>query len=219
MVEAQRDILLFQPLDDIIAAWKKFGLTELSHLKMLKILIVRITWVFLVRIGLKPFKSYVKNILNPTVWNFVKTEKDYEEFLELLNKHNVRYCVIGAFALAFHSRPRYTKDIDILVEPTIDNAKRLLITLDEFGFGSLNLAVEDFSTQGNIIQLGYEPVRIDIISSIKGLEFADIWESRVQGPYGKQTVNFIDRQNLIRSKKLSNRPQDKADLKLLLSEK
>jgi hypothetical protein len=148
----------------------------------------------------------------------VKTEKDYEEFLELLNKHDIRYCIIGAFALAFHARPRYTKDMDILVEATTDNAKRLLAALREFGFGSLNLSVEDFSSKGNIIQLGYEPVRIDIITSIKGLEFADIWESRIQGPYGKQTVNFIDRQNLIRSKKLSNRAQDKADLDLLISE-
>ena len=148
----------------------------------------------------------------------MKTENDYEEFLELLNKYNVRYCVIGAFALAFHARPRYTKDMDILIEPTTENAKRLLIALDEFGFGSLNLAVEDFSTQGNIIQLGYEPVRIDIITSIKGLDFADIWKRRIQGPYGKQTINFIDRQNLIRSKKLSNRDQDKVDLKLLLND-
>lgn len=148
----------------------------------------------------------------------MKTEKDYEKFLELLNKHDIRYCIIGAFALAFHARPRYTKDIDILVEATTDNAKRLLAALREFGFGSLNLSVEDFSSKGNIIQLGYEPVRIDIITSIKGLEFADIWESRIQGPYGKQTVNFIDRQNLIRSKKLSNRAQDKADLDLLISE-
>ncbi len=148
----------------------------------------------------------------------MKTEKDYEEFLELLNKHDIRYCIIGAFALAFHARPRYTKDMDILVEATTDNAKRLLAALREFGFGSLNLSVEDFSSKGNIIQLGYEPVRIDIITSIKGLEFADVWESRIQGPYGKQTVNFIDRQNLIRSKKLSNRAQDKADLDLLLSE-
>jgi hypothetical protein len=93
-----------------------------------------------------------------------------------------------------------------------------LIALDAFGFGSLNLAVNDFTTPGNIIQLGYEPVRIDIITSIKGLEFADIWKSRIQGPYGKQTINFIDRQYLIRSKRISNRAQDKADLKLLLSE-
>ena len=148
----------------------------------------------------------------------MKTEKDYEEFLELLNKHNVRYCIIGAFALAFHARPRYTKDLDILVESSIDNAKKLLIALDEFGFGSLGLAVEDFSTKGNIIQLGYEPVRIDLLTSMKGLDFADIWASRIQGPYGKQTVNFIDRRNLIKSKKISNRAQDKADLELLLSE-
>jgi hypothetical protein len=108
--------------------------------------------------------------------------------------------------------------MDIFIEPTTDNAKRLIIALDEFGFGSLNLAVEDFTTPGNIIQLGYEPVRIDIITSIKGMEFKDVWETRVQGPYGIQTVNFIDRQNLIRAKKLSNHPQDIADLKLLLSD-
>jgi hypothetical protein len=94
----------------------------------------------------------------------------------------VRYCVIGAFALAFHARPRYTKDMDVLIEPTTGNAKRLLVALDEFGFGSLNLDVNDFTTQGNIIQLGYEPVRIDIITSIKDLKFTDIWKSRIQGP-------------------------------------
>jgi hypothetical protein len=148
----------------------------------------------------------------------VKTEKDYEEFLALLNKHKVRYCVVGAFAMAFHARPRYTKDMDILIETTAENANRLLIALDEFGFGSLKLAVKDFLTQGNIIQLGYEPVRIDILTSIKGLAFAEIWESRIQGPYGEETVNFIDRHNLIKSKKLSNRAQDRADLELLLSE-
>jgi hypothetical protein len=168
---------------------------------------------------LKPFKFYGKNISNQAVWNFVKTEKDYEEFLELLNKHDVCYCIIGSFALAFHARPRYTKDMDILVEATTDNAKRLLAALNEFGFGSLNLAENDFSSKGNIIQLGYEPIRIAILTSLKGLEFADIWASRIQGPYGKQTVNFIDRQNLIRSKQLSNRAQDKADLELLLPEK
>jgi hypothetical protein len=108
--------------------------------------------------------------------------------------------------------------MDILVEATTDNAKRLLVALGEFGFGALNLTAEDFSTKGNIIQLGYEPVRIDIITSIKGLEFADIWKNRIQGPYGKQSVSYIDRQNLIQSKKLSNRAQDKADLELLLSE-
>jgi len=168
---------------------------------------------------LKLFKFYVKLILNQTVCLEVKTEKDYEEFLELLNKHNVRYCIIGSHALAFHARPRYTKDIDIMVEASPDNADRILTALDEFGFGCLNLGIEDFSSKGNIIQLGYEPVRIDIITSINGLDFSDVWQNRVLGSYGSQTVNFIGRRNLIKSKKISNRIQDKADLELLLSDK
>jgi hypothetical protein len=109
----------------------------------------------------------------------VKTEKDYEEFLTLLNKHKVRYCIIGAFALAFHARPRYTKDIDILVEASADNAKKILKVLNEFGFGSLNLAIEDLAVEGNILQLGYEPVRIDIMTSIKGLDFTKVWREHV----------------------------------------
>jgi predicted nucleotidyltransferase len=87
----------------------------------------------------------------------MKTEKDYEEFLELLNKHKVRYCIIGSYALSFHVRPRYTKDIDILVDASPNNANKILSVLDEFGFGSLNLRVEDFSEKGNIIQLGDQP--------------------------------------------------------------
>jgi len=149
----------------------------------------------------------------------VKTEKDYEEFLALLNKHKVRYCVIGAFALAFHAHPRYTKDMDILVEASTDNAKKIMNVLNEFGFGSLNLNIEDLVAEGNIIQLGYEPVRIDIMTSIKGLDFNKVWRERVTGSYGRQTVNYIDRQNLIESKKLSDRIQDKADLELLISHK
>ena len=142
----------------------------------------------------------------------METEKDYEEFLKLLNKHDVKYCIVGAFALAFHAEPRYTKDIDIWVQASAQNAKKLLLVLEEFGFGSLSLNTEDFSTKGNIIQLGYEPVRIDIITSIQDLDFNEIWQNRVQGSYGRQTVNFIDRENLIKSKKISNRPQDKVDL-------
>lgn len=146
----------------------------------------------------------------------MKTEKDYEEFLALLNQHEVRYCIIGAFAIAFHARPRYTKDIDILVEASDDNAERILKALDDFGFGSLDLAVDDLTAKGNIIQLGYEPIRIDIMIEVKGLDFSDVWQNRVSGPYGRQTVYFIDRKNLIALKRNSDRAQDKADLELLL---
>lgn len=99
----------------------------------------------------------------------VRTEKDYEEFLALLNRHDVRYCIIGSYALAFHARPRYTKDLDILVEASSENAEKFLRVLKDFGFGSLDLSVADFTEENNIIQLGYEPVRIDILTSLKGL--------------------------------------------------
>ncbi len=115
------------------------------------------TWIYQALNVLKLFRSDVKRILNQLVCCLMKTEKDYEEFLELLNKHKVRYCIIGSYALSFHARPRYTKDIDILVEASPENAKKILTVLDKFGFGSLNLRIEDFSEKGNIIQLGYEP--------------------------------------------------------------
>ncbi|MBW1608994.1 MAG: hypothetical protein JRJ74_12975, partial [Deltaproteobacteria bacterium] len=85
----------------------------------------------------------------------MKVEKDYEELLELFSKHSVRYCIIGAYALAFYARPRYTKDIDILVENSTENARNVLKALHEFGFGSLPLSEEDFIEPGQIIQLGY----------------------------------------------------------------
>ena len=127
----------------------------------------------------------------------------------------MKYCIIGSYALAFYAKPRYTKDIDILIDSSRENANKLLTALKDFGFGSLDLRVEDFTQEGAIIQLGYEPVRIDILTSIKGLDFSEVWRQRVSGPYGSQNVYYIDRDNLIKSKKLSNRTQDQADIELL----
>ena len=145
----------------------------------------------------------------------MKVEKDYEELLESFNKNKVKYCIIGAYALAFFARPRYTKDIDILVENSIENARRILKALNEFGFGSLQLSEEDFTESGQIIQLGYEPVRIDLITSIRGVDFQQIWKNRVTGKFGQQQVFFIGMDDLIASKKISNRRQDQADLEVL----
>lgn len=168
------------------------------------------------RNGLKPYSCCARCTLDAR-GHSVKTEKDYEEFLELFNKHEVRYCLIGAFALAFHAQPRYTKDIDVLVEASEENAEKILTALNEFGFGTLDLNPADFSAPGGIIQLGYEPVRIDIIKASPDLDFPKIWRNRVQGPYGELRVNYIARQDLVRLKKKSNRPQDKADLATLLA--
>jgi predicted nucleotidyltransferase len=145
----------------------------------------------------------------------MRVEKDYEEFLKLLNRHKVKYCIIGAYAVAFYAKPRYTKDMDIFVEPTVDNAKKILKVLTEFGFGELSVTLGDLTQEGNIFQLGYEPVRIDILTKIEGFQFQDVWQNRVIGDYGSERVNFISLDDLIENKKISGRESDKIDIELL----
>lgn len=142
----------------------------------------------------------------------MKVEKDYEEFLKLFNKNKVKYCIVGAYAVALYGTPRYTKDIDILVEPTKENAQRIVKSLDEFGFKSLKLKEEDFSRPNKIVQLGYEPVRIDLLTSIAGCNFKQAWKNRKISTYGRQKVYFIGKKELIKSKKVANRGIDKVDL-------
>ena len=148
-----------------------------------------------------------------------KTEKDYEELLKLFGKHKVKYCIVGAFAVAFYAVPRYTKDMDILVEPSILNAKRILKALIEFGFETLELSVEDFSQEGKIVQLGYEPVRVDIVTSIDGCTFGEVWRKKRKGQYGKENVYFIGLDELIKNKRLLKRKQDEVDIDILLDAK
>jgi len=145
----------------------------------------------------------------------MRVEKDYEEFLKLLNRHRIQYCIVGAYAVAFHARPRYTKDIDILIEVSKDNACKMIQALDEFGFGELELTEEDFLKEGLIIQLGYEPVRIDLLTTISGCTFKEIWDHKKFGDYGDEKVIFIGKEELIKSKKAAGRKQDEADLELL----
>ncbi len=146
----------------------------------------------------------------------MKVEKDYEELLKLFNKNKVKYCIVGAYALALYAKPRYTKDIDILVEAKKDNSHKIIKSLTEFGFKNLKLAKEDFALEGKIIQLGYEPLRVDLITSVEGASFKEIWKNKKVAKYGKEKVFFIGKNELIRTKKVSGRKQDKADLEILL---
>jgi hypothetical protein len=145
----------------------------------------------------------------------MKVEKDYEKFLSLLNKHSVKYCIIGAFAVAFYAKPRYTKDIDILVESSKENAQKVLKVLKDFGFGELVISIEDLTREGNIFQLGYEPLRLELLNMLEGFQFQDIWQNRVTGEYGSESVYFIGLDDLIKNKKMSDRPSDKIDIELL----
>lgn len=149
----------------------------------------------------------------------MRIEKDFEELLKLFNKNKVKYCIVGAYAVAFYAKPRYTKDMDILMEPETENAKRIVKSLNEFGFKGVGLKKEDFIQKGTIIQLGYEPVRVDIITSIEGCSFKEVWKNRKSGMYGKEKVFFIGKNELIKNKKASKRKQDKIDLDILLSGK
>ncbi len=140
---------------------------------------------------------------------------DFKEFIQSLNDNQVRYLIIGGYAVAFHGYPRYTKDIDIWIEMSQDNAERMLAALAQFGFGSLELKVEDFNTPDRVIQLGYPPNRIDIITTPDGIVFATCYTEKMAIEIDDLVVNFIDLENLKRNKKASGRLQDLADLENL----
>jgi predicted nucleotidyltransferase len=141
--------------------------------------------------------------------------QDFKEFIQSLNDNQVRYLIIGGYAVALHGYPRYTKDIDIWIEMSHDNASRLLSALAQFGFASLDLALDDFTTADQVIQLGYPPNRIDIITTPDGVVFEDCYPSRVEVDINGLIVNFIDLESLKINKKASGRLQDLADLENL----
>lgn len=141
--------------------------------------------------------------------------KDFKEFIELLNKNDVRYLVVGGYALAFHGFPRYTKDIDLWVWVNQENAKNLVKTLKEFGFSSLDMKEEDFLSPGYVIQLGQPPGRIDLLTSVTGLDFEACYESRVRAEIQGLEIDFIDLESFKKNKKAVGRHQDLADLENL----
>lgn len=145
----------------------------------------------------------------------MEAQKDFKELLKLFNKHKVEYVIVGAYALAFHGCPRYTGDLDILVKPDLSNAKNILEALKEFGFGSLNLTVEDFSSEKKVVQLGVPPIRIDILTSLTNVTWKQISSNRVKGKYGNISVNFIGKDELIANKKALGRHKDLADIEAI----
>lgn len=137
--------------------------------------------------------------------------KDFIEFIELLNAHNVRYLVVGGYAVALHGHPRYTKDLDVWIELSPENAENIINALEEFGFGSLGLKPEDFLERDQIIQLGYPPNRIDILTTLKDIQFNDCYKEKVEIQIQGIKINFIDLENLKLNKRATGRPQDLAD--------
>jgi hypothetical protein len=123
--------------------------------------------------------------------------------------------IVGGYALAYHGFPRYTGDIDIYVKPDIQNASKIIIALNEFGFGSLGIQKEDLESPNKVVQLGVPPIRIDIITSISGLTWDETYPHSVNGKYGDTPVKFIGLKELILNKRAIGRKKDISDLESL----
>lgn len=145
----------------------------------------------------------------------MEISQDFKEWLELLNANKVEYVIVGAHALAFYGVPRFTGDLDILVKPSQENAKKVIQTLEAFGFGPLKLRIKDFTEPDSVIQLGYPPVRIDLITTLTGLTWQQIETGKTKGHFGPVEVYFLGKKDLIRNKKTLGRKKDLADLEAL----
>jgi hypothetical protein len=145
----------------------------------------------------------------------MQLDRDFKEFVASFIDSDVRFLIVGGYALAAHGAPRFTGDFDawVLVDP--ENADRVVRALDEFGFGGLGLTSADFSSPDVVVQLGYPPHRIDILTSIDGVEFSDAWSSRMVVRVDEVEIPFIGRNELLANKRAAGRPQDLADVAAL----
>lgn len=143
----------------------------------------------------------------------MKLHPDFNAFIELLNKHKVKYLIVGGYAVAFHGYVQATGDLDIWLKIEKENAMRTLNVLKEFGFQSLGLSVEDFQQEYAIIQLGYPPYRIDLITTPDGVNFDECYDKRIESTDASGVkLNFIDLESLRKNKRSSGRRQDLLDL-------
>ena len=123
--------------------------------------------------------------------------------------------IVGAFALAYHGHPRYTGDIDFFVEASTENAERISQVLDEFGFANIGVAKEDFTAPDQVVQLGVDPNRMDLMTSITAVTFEEAWATREYTDLDGVSVPFISKELLKRNKAAVGRKQDLADLDYL----
>src|SRR5579872_5468196 len=138
----------------------------------------------------------------------LRSSGDFKELLSLFNDEGVRYLIVGAFALAHFGRPRYTKDLDVWVDPNGDNPARVFRSLAKFGAPLAGVSVDDFADEDAVFQIGIEPLRIDILVGISGVTFGNAWPRRVTSEYGGIPVNVIGRDDYLANKRASGRPQD-----------
>ena len=140
---------------------------------------------------------------------------DFKEFIQLLNQHNAEYLVVGGYAVGYHGYPRYTGDLDIWLNPTESNAMKILKAIDDFGFASIGLTKTDLTKEVNIIQIGYPPLRIDLLTQIDGVSFDACNENKTIAIIDELAIPFISYGDLLKNKKASGRYRDLDDLENL----
>jgi hypothetical protein len=140
---------------------------------------------------------------------------DLLDILRVFSQYKVEYLIIGGYAVAFHAEPRFTKDLDLLVRASQENARRVYQALRTFGAPLSGLTAEDFEQERYWYQIGAPPVRVDILMSIDGVSFTDAWARRVAATIGDVEVLFIAKEDLIAAKMAAGRPQDLIDVQLL----
>ncbi len=140
---------------------------------------------------------------------------DWREFLSLLISHRVKYLLIGAHALAVHGQPRFTADLDVFVEASLANARKIRAVLEAFGFGSVAPSIEELAEPARVFMLGRTPHRIDILTKISGVTFDEAYRARVRVKSDAGRLNVIAREHFIANKRASARPKDLQDLILL----
>ena len=138
--------------------------------------------------------------------------QDFEEFVALLNKHGVQYMVVGGYALAFHGKPRHTGDLDIWIGISKKNADKMLDVLKEFGLSAQGFTKDDFLKEGYMTQIGYPPLRIDILNSIDGVDFKDAYKNKEEVDLDGLIITYIGLQDFIKNKEASGRLQDINDI-------
>lgn len=141
--------------------------------------------------------------------------EDFKEFLRLLNEYNVEYLVVGGYAVGIYGYPRYTGDLDIWVRATVDNGERVVEVLRRFGLGSLEVKPEDFARDNAVVQLGYPPLRIDLITSLDGVKFDACYSRRDSREIDGIDVDIISSDDLKANKLATGRARDLDDLENL----
>lgn len=139
------------------------------------------------------------------------TVRDFEDILELFERHRVRYLIVGGMAFIYHAKPRYTKDIDLWIDPDFDNVRLVNQALTEFGSPEL-MSPE---TPDEILQLGVAPNRIDLLRDVVSMKFSEAWPRRIQGAYGRVSANWIDLEGLLEIKSAIDHPRHQEDARVL----